>query len=78
MGIKDAEVTDILRLVAGVLHIGNIQFVENGNYSQVADKSCKFLTNYFSQYLVNKMMNNWIICWIPQILTFLRFCFKSQ
>ncbi|XP_025987420.1 unconventional myosin-Ie isoform X2 [Solenopsis invicta] len=38
MGIKDAEVTDIFRLVAGILHLGNIQFAENGNYSQIADK----------------------------------------
>ncbi|XP_017753376.1 PREDICTED: unconventional myosin-Ie-like [Eufriesea mexicana] len=38
MGISDLEVNDIFRLVAGVLHIGNIQFVENGNYSQIADK----------------------------------------
>ncbi|XP_011707661.1 PREDICTED: unconventional myosin-Ie-like [Wasmannia auropunctata] len=38
MGIKDAEMTDIFRLVAGILHVGNIQFVESGNYSQIADK----------------------------------------
>ncbi|XP_071858540.1 unconventional myosin-Ie isoform X1 [Bombus fervidus] len=38
MAIGDSEVTDIFRLVAGILHIGNIQFVENGNYSQIADK----------------------------------------
>lgn len=43
MGIKDAEVTDIFRLVAGILHVGNIQFAENGNYSQIADKQCKLL-----------------------------------
>lgn len=41
MGISDSDVTDIFRLVAGVLHIGNIQFVENGNYSQVDDMQCK-------------------------------------
>lgn len=41
MGIKDTEVMDIFRLVAGVLHVGNVQFVENGNYSQIADKQCK-------------------------------------
>jgi len=40
MGIKDAEVMDIFRLVAGILHVGNIQFTENGNYSQIADKQC--------------------------------------
>ncbi|XP_012277258.1 unconventional myosin-Ie [Orussus abietinus] len=38
MGMQDSDVTDIFKLVAGVLHIGNIQFSENGNYSQVADK----------------------------------------
>lgn len=41
MGIKDADVIDIFKLVAGILHVGNIQFVENGNYSQIADKQCK-------------------------------------
>jgi myosin heavy subunit len=41
MSIKDTEATDILRLVAGVLHLGNIHFIEKGNYSQVADKDCK-------------------------------------
>jgi myosin heavy subunit len=38
MGMKDAEVMNIFRLVAGILHVGNIQFAENGNYSQIADK----------------------------------------
>lgn len=38
MGIRNSDVTSIFRLVAGILHIGNIQFVENGNYSQIADQ----------------------------------------
>ncbi|KAI4488427.1 hypothetical protein M0804_005275 [Polistes exclamans] len=38
MGIQNCEVSDIFKLVAGILHVGNIQFVEKGNYSQVADK----------------------------------------
>lgn len=42
MEIKDAEAMDIFRLVAGILHVGNIQFAENGNYSQIANKQCKF------------------------------------
>lgn len=41
MDIKDIEMMDIFRLVAGILHVGNIQFAENGNYSQIADKKCK-------------------------------------
>ncbi|KAL0134329.1 hypothetical protein PUN28_001256 [Cardiocondyla obscurior] len=48
MGIKDAEVTDIFRLVAGILHVGNIRFTENGNYSQIADKQfLKFPAHLF-------------------------------
>lgn len=41
MEIKDAKMMDIFRLVAGILHVGNIQFAENGNYSQIANKQCK-------------------------------------
>ncbi|XP_017889195.2 unconventional myosin-Ie-like [Ceratina calcarata] len=41
MGINDSEVHDIFQLVAGVLHIGNIEFSENGNYSQIADDRCE-------------------------------------
>lgn len=37
MDIKETEVSNILRLVAGILHIGRIKFRENGNYSQIAD-----------------------------------------
>lgn len=42
MGISNSEITDIFRLVAGVLHIGNIKFVENGNYSQIANEQCTY------------------------------------
>lgn len=38
MGIRNTEVMSIFQLVAGILHIGNIQFVENGNYSQIEDE----------------------------------------
>lgn len=40
MGMKDIEVTNIFKLVAGILHIGNVQFAENGNYSRIADEQC--------------------------------------
>lgn len=52
MGIVNTETTDILRLVAGVLHIGNIQFMEKGNYSQVADKDCKLNETKFSDQML--------------------------
>ena len=35
---------DILSVVAGILHLGNITFVEQGNYAAIADPGCKCLT----------------------------------
>ncbi|XP_068083790.1 unconventional myosin-Ie [Anabrus simplex] len=39
MGLSEAEQTNILKLVAGILHLGNITFVEKGNYSEIQDYS---------------------------------------
>ncbi|XP_076236580.1 unconventional myosin-Ie [Calliopsis andreniformis] len=55
MGISDSEVTDIFRLVAGILHIGNIQFAENGNYSQVANKQCLDFPAYLLQISADQL-----------------------
>ncbi|XP_076172259.1 unconventional myosin-Ie isoform X2 [Ptiloglossa arizonensis] len=46
MGISDSEVTDICGVVAGILHIGNIEFIEKENYSQIADKQCLDFPSY--------------------------------
>ena len=32
---------DIMSVVAGILHLGNITFVEKGNYAAIADAGCK-------------------------------------
>lgn len=48
MGISDTEKNSILKLVAAVLHLGNITFVESGNYSEIEDH--RFLA-YPSQLL---------------------------
>ncbi|XP_060576801.1 unconventional myosin-Ie-like isoform X2 [Ruditapes philippinarum] len=37
VGIDDQTREDIMSLVAGILHLGNLQFVENGNYAAIAD-----------------------------------------
>ncbi|GLH11924.1 Unconventional myosin IC [Gryllus bimaculatus] len=39
MGISNEEQNSILKLVAAVLHLGNISFVESGNYSEIQDHS---------------------------------------
>eukprot|EP00127_Corallochytrium_limacisporum_P006003 Clim_evm80s215 gene=Clim_evmTU80s215 len=37
MGIDDGTQMEILKIVAGILHLGNITFIEDGNNAQVAD-----------------------------------------
>ncbi|CAL8101968.1 unnamed protein product [Orchesella dallaii] len=37
IGLSQAEQNDIYSIVAGILHLGNLQFIESGNYAQVAE-----------------------------------------
>jgi hypothetical protein len=37
MGLTDQEQSYILQVVAGILHLGNVTFVEKGNYSEIQD-----------------------------------------
>ncbi|XP_052276602.1 unconventional myosin-Ie-like isoform X2 [Dreissena polymorpha] len=37
IGLDDQTREDVLSLVSGILHLGNISFVENGNYAAIAD-----------------------------------------
>ncbi|EFN77962.1 Myosin-Ie, partial [Harpegnathos saltator] len=61
MGIKDAEMMDIFRVVAGILHVGNVQFAERGNYSQVADEQFlefpAFLFGISAEQLAHKLIS---------------------
>ena len=41
MGIMDETQNDILNIVAGILHLGNIAFTEDGNYAIPEDDGCK-------------------------------------
>lgn len=37
MGISDVDKDNILKITAGVLHLGNVGFVENGNNAVIED-----------------------------------------
>ena len=37
VGISDLEQSDFWRVLAAILHLGNIEFVESGNYACVRD-----------------------------------------
>lgn len=44
MGISEDDQYNVLSIVAGVLHLGNISFVEQGNYAGIADSQCEYNT----------------------------------
>lgn len=48
VGIAEDVQLEVLKLVAGVLHVGNISFTERNNYAVVAQDDCKF--NFFYQF----------------------------
>lgn len=41
MALDSDAISDILAVVAGILHLGNISFVEYGNYAIPEDDGCK-------------------------------------
>lgn len=41
VGIAEEDQLQILQIVSAILHIGNICFVEEGNYAAVASDDCK-------------------------------------
>ena len=41
MGLDSDAINDIFTVVAGILHLGNISFVEHGNYAIPEDDGCK-------------------------------------
>ena len=43
IGISDYDQVSVLQIVAGVLHLGNISFVEQGNYAMPNDDECMYL-----------------------------------
>ena len=47
MGLDSDAINDILVVVAGILHLGNICFVEQGNYAIPEDDGCMYRTNFF-------------------------------
>lgn len=42
MGIREDRQMDILRIVAAILHMSNISFVEQNNAAVIADHNCKY------------------------------------
>ena len=43
MGLSLEEQAEVLRVVAAILHLSNVTFVEEGNDAQVEDPECEHL-----------------------------------
>lgn len=37
MGLNNETQNDVLKIVAGILHLGNLEYIESGNYAQISD-----------------------------------------
>lgn len=48
MGMSEEDQMNILQAVAGILHLGNVTFVENGNYAVIEDEQCELLIADYS------------------------------
>jgi len=51
MGLSSEVQNYALQIVAGVLHLGNIDFVERNNYAEIANKQCQSITFTLSMTL---------------------------
>ena len=47
IGIPTETQNDILSIVAGILHLGNISFTESGNYATIQNDDCESLIQRF-------------------------------
>lgn len=41
MGMSENVQYDVMQLVAGLLHMGNISFFEQGNYAKISSDDCE-------------------------------------
>ena len=57
MNISEDDQFSVVSVVAGVLHLGNISFVEQGNYAAVQSEECE-LRPYFcvSVLLIHQLL----------------------
>jgi len=60
MGLDADGINDILTVVAGILHLGNISFVEQGNYAVPEDDGCMHALTYVASSSMNALCSSTI------------------
>lgn len=77
IGISDDDQASVLQIVAGVLHLGNISFTEQGNYAVPSDDECMYFLSFYickvsSTFVSIKFIKFYFLsCWL------LHLCFLS-
>lgn len=55
IGLSLDEQDAVLQIVAGIIHLGNITFKEEGNYAMVESEDCKYHTALSFMFVLNVM-----------------------
>lgn len=55
IGIADEDQASVLQIVAGVLHLGNISFDEQGNYAVPCDDECMCFNTLSLLHVINNL-----------------------
>lgn len=53
IGIPGDHQTQVLQIVGGILHLGNISFIEAGNYGKVESTDCEWVTRTDSTRVIS-------------------------
>lgn len=67
IGIPGEIQVQVLQIIAGILHMGNISFIEAGNYGQVESTDCEWQKHMQASSLVCKGSTH--ICMFSQTHT---------
>ena len=57
MNISGETQANVLHIVAGILHLGNISFNEDGNYAVPEDDGCKNQIHSYSHVQISLLLN---------------------
>ena len=52
MGISQDDQYNVMYIVAGILHMGNITFKEHNNYAAIVDDECEFNLTFCSSMIL--------------------------
>ncbi len=70
IGIPETFQRQALQIVAGILHLGAINFIEVGNYAQVESTDCKWYVDRVCPFAVLSNNSDWLFYIFGNVLLF--------